>query len=165
MSKFKITSVALRAFAILVLASAILSLDVSSARTNSQTHWGPQMWVGCWKSGDYSLYIGRFGDRLKGKIRHGNIGREDPQEIYDCQLAGNTLTGKWRSDPEYKNGGDKGVRRGTFVITLVSKNRIEGVSHEGSDSEVQENRGKDWPWNFDRQTGTNMCKVAKNAME
>jgi hypothetical protein len=158
MNRSKNTSVALRALTILVLVSAILSVNVSSARADAQE------WVGCWKSGQYSLYIGLFGDTLKGKIRHGNIGREDPQEIYDTKLRDKTLTGKWRSDPSYTDGASQGVvRRGTFVITLVSENRIQGEAKEGEDSDI--NKGAQWTWNFDRQTATSMCKAAKDALD
>ncbi|TDL74782.1 hypothetical protein E2R56_11560 [Rhodococcus qingshengii] len=158
MNRSKNTSIVLQILTILVLVSTILSVNVSTARADAQE------WEGCWKSGEYSLYIGLFGDTLKGKIRHGNIGREDPQEIYDTKLTGNTLTGKWKSDPTYTDDASKGVvRRGIFEITLVSKNRIEGQARETEASDI--NKGTDWPWNFERQTDTSMCKAAKDALD
>jgi hypothetical protein len=34
-------------------------------------------------------------------------------------------TGRWKSDPEYNDGGTKGVRRRTFAISLVNRDRID----------------------------------------
>jgi hypothetical protein len=165
MEKNKRKSVAVRTLTILLLVVGTLPLNTPS-RTSSlipTTIAGPRDWVGCWTSGEYSLYIAEDGKTVKGKIRHGDIGREDPEKIYDCKLVTHvdgteSLTGKWQSDSTYKDGDFTGVRRGTFAMTLRGEDRIQGAAHEGVDSDVIGNRGKDWEWNWVRQENSDLCR-------
>jgi hypothetical protein len=115
--------------------------------------------VGCWNSGVYTLYIAAVGGELKGKIRHGDRGLEDPQKIYDIKVKGTTMTGRWESDLVFKSSSDPNgkKRRGTFMLTREG-NQLNGTALEGDDSEVEAFRGTKWPWNWTRKTDTKMCE-------
>lgn len=166
MNTFRIYRAALPVVMVALLATVCLLLNAPNrqviASGRSLSHLPPdgdlQQFEGCWKSGGYSLYIAVIGDELKGKIRC-NCG--DPQKIYDVKVEENTITGRWDSDPEFKRGDEKGTkRRGTFMMTLKGS-VLDGVAHEGDDSEEVGFRGRDWPWNWTRQTDTKMCDDTK----
>ena len=118
--------------------------------------------TGCWQSGGYSLYIGVADGKLTGLIRHGKIGKEDPQRIYNVKISTgdpNTITGDWESDPIYKEeGGVEGQRRGTFALTRQGS-RLKGKAMESPMSGVEKFRGREWMWIWARQSDSKLCKL------
>ena len=166
MNKFRIYRAVLALVTIALLATVFLLLHAPNrhvvASERSLSPLAPQadlkQFEGCWGGGSYSLYIAVIDDdELIGKIRC-NCG--DPQKLYDIKVSGNTMTGKWESDPEFKDGGKGKKRRGTFMLSRKG-NELNGTAREGKDSEVEGFRGTDWNWSWTRQTDTKMCDEKK----
>ena len=124
--------------------------------------YGVAKWQGCWRQGQYSLYLDQRDGKLIGKIRHAEINQQDPQELYDCKMEGTQLIGKWKSDGVYQNGKVTGTRSGTFMMTLVGNNRLEGTATEDKDGIFK--KGKQWPWRWEREAKEDRCKEAKEAL-
>jgi hypothetical protein len=150
-----VLSIALLIVSMMILNASDLHPVGARKVTSRNNAADAKQFVGCWAVGSYSLYIAEVRGEVVGKIR---CNCEDPQRIYDTSVEGNTLTGRWESDPHF--GPEKKKRRGLFMMTL-SGNSLNGTAKESDESEVESFRGKEWPWNWTRQKDTKMCDDAK----
>jgi hypothetical protein len=134
---------------------------VASGREASHPRKDLDRFTGCWESGGYSLYIAVVDGKLTGLIRHGIIGMEDPQRVYNIKISSeepNTIRGDWESDPMYKEkGGVEGRRQGTFALTRQG-GRLNGKAMESPASGVEKFRGREWMWIWKRQGDSKLCK-------